>query len=150
MKNPTVVIVEDDPVTQAFLSGVVSPFASVHIADSIATGMAMMSRVECSALLLDLVLKNGEGVAVLERFRSTFGVPIVVITQLSEAEISTEKLLRAGATEVLRKPATAMAVSNYIRWAIARHAWLDRSREVRSAVEGVKQEIAAEKASVGA
>ncbi len=157
MKKPIVVIVEDDPVTQAFLTGVVSPIAEIHIADSIATGMAIMSRVECSALLLDLLLKNGEGRSVLERFRSTFKVPIVVITQLSEEEISTETLLLAGATEVLRKPASDIAVNASIRYAIARHVYLDRSKGVREAFEGVKREIAttkqeivAEKEKVGA
>ncbi len=150
MNTPVVVIVEDDPVTQTFLSGVVSPLATVHIADSIAGGMALMSRVECSALLLDLLVKNGEGVAVLERFRTTFNVPIVVITQLSEAETSTEELLRAGATEVLRKPASDIAVNASIRWAIARHVYLDRSKGVREAFKDVKAEIATEKAKVGA
>ena len=119
MNRPTVVIVEDEDLMQKFLGDIVGQFAETRVANSVAAGMCLMREVECSVLLLDLILNNSKGIEALNRFRDQSGVPIVVITGVKDLTI--EQLLRAGATEVLFKPVSSEDVLNSITRAIARH-----------------------------
>jgi len=146
--KPVIVIVEDDGVTQHFLAETCKSVACCELAETMADGLAKM-HAGVNTLLLDLILPNGQGIGVLNRFRAAWpDVPIVVIT--GAIEIDKEALLRAGAMEVLYKPAKANDVLNAIIWAVARNQSIQINRPVCKAVAAVKSEIASEKEKIGA
>ena len=141
----TILIVEDNPLDQTFLASVVTDLSlKNHIAGTAASGLHILESNPCAAILLDLILPNGAGVEVLLRFRSRFPlVPVVVITQL---DVEQETLLRAGAMEVLRKPAGPEAIKHALSYAIARNEYLSTWQPpVQKAVGEIKQEAVAAK-----
>lgn len=147
--RPVIVIVEDETLTQRFLTDVIKSVADCKVADTVASGLLVMSESPVNTLLLDLILPNGQGIEVLHRFRTAFpDVPIVVIT--GAHDVDKEALLRAGAMEVLYKPVLREDVLNSIIWAVARNQSIQMIRPTSCLTKEVKEEIAHEKEKVGA
>lgn len=99
-----VLVVEDDPVSATALRCLLEPIFKVEVAGTMMDGLnRIKDEPHPDAILLDLVLPNGRGLAMVALYRQRFGnLPIVVYT--IDAQIPTQDLIREGACDVLRKP----------------------------------------------
>lgn len=119
MKNspvPRVLLVEDDPVTRAFLTAAVEAMpAQVDGADSLAAALALGEAHDYQLWLFDAHLPDGSGSDLLARLRTRHPRTLAVAhTATGESEVR-ERLIGSGFCEVLVKPLPASAVRAAIR-----------------------------------
>jgi DNA-binding NtrC family response regulator len=105
-----VLIVDDDPAECRHVEEIVR--SQGHLADRALSGEAALARLAradmppVSAVILDLVMPDLDGMAVLERLaRHSFPVPVIVQTALGGADAGAAAL-RAGAFDFFVKPAS--------------------------------------------
>ena len=103
-----VLIVDDDPAECRHLEKVIRGLG--HLTESVAGGEAALTRLArkgappVSAVILDLVMPDVDGMAVLERLqRESHGVPVIVQTPAAGADAS-GSAMRLGAFDFLVKP----------------------------------------------
>jgi CheY-like chemotaxis protein/HPt (histidine-containing phosphotransfer) domain-containing protein len=115
---PRILVVEDDPVSAAYLADVVASLPSrVDGAGSIAEAMAIAGTHAHALLLIDAHLPDGSGRALLHALRERgIAAPALAHTAAGEPGLR-DDLLAAGFAEVLRKP-LAMAE---LKRALQRH-----------------------------
>lgn len=112
MKNrtglPRVLLVEDDPVSRAFLAAAVQSIPTeVDAAESLASALVLAAGPAYDLWLLDARLPDGTGDGLLADLRSRHpGVPAIAHTASTDAG-DHQRLLAAGFREVLVKPLTA-------------------------------------------
>src|SRR5688572_30289570 len=113
---PRVLLVEDDPVSRAFLTASIHALpAAVDAADSMAAALALAATNRYDAWLFDANLPDGSGVELLERLRiRDSSTPALAHTAAPDAEIG-ESLRAAGFAQVLVKPLPALAVQKALR-----------------------------------
>lgn len=117
--NPTVLVVEDDPGTSAVIEAVLRKQGfQTRVAPNlqgILRGMNAKPRPDM--ILLDIMLPDANGFAVLDRMRrhpDLRDIPVVMLTSLAEpADVA--KGLALGATGYLSKPARPQALVDAIR-----------------------------------
>lgn len=124
---PRLLLVEDDPVSAAFLRDAASALpAEVHVARSLAEARRAIDTMHFDLWLVDAHLPDGRGEALLDAGVAGTGTPALAHTAASEPAVR-EHLLAAGFLEVLCKP---LAVSE-LHLALRRH--LGASRENKDA-----------------
>ncbi len=107
-KRPTILVVEDDPGIQELHARIVRahiPGSRIMRASNGAEALAIMATTTPDLVLLDLMMPQVDGFAVLEQMRQdrrTRGVPVIVLTaqMLTGAEMAR---LQRGVVAVLRK-----------------------------------------------
>jgi CheY-like chemotaxis protein/HPt (histidine-containing phosphotransfer) domain-containing protein len=113
---PRVLLVEDDPVSRAFLGAAIQALpAMVDAADSVAAAMALATASPYDVWLVDANLPDGSGAQLLARLRvRDASTPALAHTAAHDAGIQ-ETLLAAGFENVLVKPLPASAVQAALR-----------------------------------
>lgn len=104
-----VLVVDDDPVERRHIENILT--SQGHSVESVAGGEAALARLAksaarpFSAMFLDLVMPDHDGMAVLERLARgcASDVPAIVLAARADAGASA---LRAGATDFIVKPAS--------------------------------------------
>jgi two-component system OmpR family response regulator len=100
-----ILIVEDDPVTAAEISGILTRggFATDHGA-SLAAALDLATAAVFEVIVLDRMLPDGDGVAAMARLRAACpGAMILVVSALGKASSRIEGL-EQGADDYLAKP----------------------------------------------
>lgn len=107
----------------------------VDVVGTVAEGRQRLLTRPYAALLLDLTLPNGEGVALVYELVTAFpDVAVVVLTGRDES--MADAIIRAGAHEYLSKTdMTANNLERALKRAIVRH-------EVRHTVRPIREELA--------
>lgn len=101
---PRVLLVEDDPVSAAFLRDAASALpAEVHVAGSIAEARRAIDAGQFDLWLVDAHLPDGPGEALLGADHCDPGTPALAHTAATEPAVR-ERLLSAGFRDVLCKP----------------------------------------------
>lgn len=124
--QPLVLIVEDDPGTSAVLEAILKKrdYATRIAANLHEIKRALSARPVPHLILLDVMLPDANGFAVLERLRrhpEYAKTPVVMLTSLSEpADVA--KGLALGATGYMSKPARPQALLQVIRTALGLEA----------------------------
>lgn len=115
---PRILLVEDDPVSAAYLGEVAASLpAQVDVAGSIADALAMADSEHHTLLLIDAHLPDGRGEILLQALRAQgVNAPALAHTAAGEATLC-DRLLAAGFVEVLRKP---LAMAD-LKQALRRH-----------------------------
>ncbi len=105
-----VLVVDDDPAERSHIEEILK--SQGHSVEGVANGEAALARLvradptPVSAMILDLVMPEMDGMAVLERLsRHALSVPVIVQTAAGGAD-NGASALRAGAVDFLVKPAT--------------------------------------------
>lgn len=117
--TPLVLIVEDDPGTSGVIDAILKKqgFSTRLAANLREIRRALSAKPHPDLLLLDILMPDANGFAVLERLRrhpDLGRTPVVVLTSLSEpADVA--KGLALGATGYLSKPARPQALVAAIR-----------------------------------
>ncbi len=117
-------------------------FSIEHVKTS-TEGLERLRSAGIDAIILDLVLPNGEGTALVEKFQAAFPlVPIIVLTGYAEhLELGS---LYAGAEEFLAKDTlTILALTKAIRHAMARHKARPLFAPVKTALSSASEKIEA-------
>ena len=91
----TVLIVDDDPSCRDAARAVLVArgFRVVAEADGAVQGLALASRIRPDAVLLDVYLRDGDGVAVAERIAAAGGCRVVLTS--SDANAAPDRLVRS-------------------------------------------------------
>lgn len=112
---PRVLLVEDDPVSRAFLGAAIQALpAMVDAADSMAAALALGDTGHYDLWLFDANLPDGSGTELLARLRVRNATPALAHTAANDHE-ATEALIRAGFRQVLVKPLSAKALQTAVR-----------------------------------
>lgn len=129
-----VLLVEDNPrdvdLVGEWLAELREPRTIMAFADRIEEAIALLRLDAWDAILLDLILPDGQGPENVRRLRvHAPTTPIVVLTGTSNIEVALEAL-RAGAQDYLIKgDLTASHLARAVRYAIERHAIERQLRE---------------------
>jgi CheY-like chemotaxis protein len=103
--TPSVLVVDDDPqfrkLAQRLLA--VSGLAVVGEAGSVAAALAAVARFEPSAVLLDVELPDGDGIALARELAALPWRPRVVLTSIDREITTDEEARRAGARAFVHK-----------------------------------------------
>ena len=112
--SPLILIVEDDPGTSAVINAVLTKqgFSTRLAANLQEIKRALNNKPAPNLIMLDIMLPDANGFAILERLRrhpDMSSVPVVMLTSLSEpADVA--KGLALGATGYMSKPAPPQAL----------------------------------------
>ncbi len=121
-RQARVVVVDDHPVVREGLLAMIrrhQEFICCGEADSVAGAQETVESVKPDLLLLDLRLRNGDGLELIKTLRSRFpSLRILVISQFDEA-IYAERALRAGARGYLMKEQATQEVLTAMRTILA-------------------------------
>jgi two-component system OmpR family response regulator len=123
---PTVLVVEDDATMRQSLAAALSADFRVQAAGSGAEAKALLRRLKPDAVLLDMVLPDGDGFAVLATVEGVSPRPQVVILSALDQVTKAVKAMRLGASDYLVKPCGLDRVRGVINDA------LDRRRRSRA------------------
>lgn len=105
----TILIVDDDPIQRRLLTEMVKRFGYEPVA--VESGVAALDKIqsglEIAAMVLDLVMPDLDGMAVLGRLKDIEGAPPVIV-QTAHGSIETViSAMRAGAVDFVVKPVGA-------------------------------------------
>ncbi len=105
-----VLVVDDDPAERSHIEEILR--SQGHSVEGVGSGEAALARLlkadptPVSAMILDLVMPEMDGMTVLERLaRHSLSVPVIVQTAATGADLG-GSAIRAGAVDFLVKPAT--------------------------------------------
>lgn len=117
---PRVLLVEDDPVSRAFLTAAVEGVpAEVDSADNLAAASALAQAHDYALWLFDAHLADGCGARLLQSLRPHLPhTPALAHTATADTQVH-DMLRCAGFLEVLVKPLPATAVQQAVRRALA-------------------------------
>jgi DNA-binding NtrC family response regulator len=135
-----VLIVDDDPNERAHLEKIIRSLG--HLTESAGGGESALERVArpyappISAMILDLVMPDLDGMAVLERLRrSSVNIPVIVQTKEGGSDAA-GSAMRLGAFDFLVKPATAQRITVSIANALKLGALKDEVTRMRRSRSG--------------
>lgn len=113
---PRVLLVEDDPISRAFLSAALDSVpCEVDSADGMAAALALARSQRYDAWLLDAHLPDGSGIDLLHRLRTLHpDTPVLAHTASRDASLH-DSLRQAGFAEVVVKPLPASAMRGRVR-----------------------------------
>lgn len=105
-KQPIILIIDDEPIIHETLNALLDGEFQLYFAENGLDGIAIATRIQPDAILLDVMMPEMDGFEVCQRIRSTptlAEVPIIMITALDDRD-SRLRGLRAGADDFLSKP----------------------------------------------
>ncbi|MGH8033501.1 MAG: response regulator [Luteimonas sp.] len=114
-----ILLVEDDPVTSAYLSAAIATLpAEVDAADSVAAALALADRHTYALWLIDANLPDGSGAALLARLRESNRTTPALAHTATPDRAAHDALIAAGFAATLTKPMTAATLHDAIRRAL--------------------------------
>lgn len=118
---PRVLLVEDDPVSRAYLAAATASLpAAVDAADTLAAALALADLHAYDLWLIDARLPDGDGPALLQRLRERApGTPALAHTA-ARGHDELDVLIAAGFAEVLVKPLDAASLHAALRRVLRR------------------------------
>ena len=113
---PRVLLVEDDPVSRAFLTAAVQGApAEVDSVDCLAAALSLAQAHDYALWLFDANLADGSGAELLRKLRGRYPhTPALTHTATGDADVL-DTLIAAGFLEVLVKPLPAAAIQGAVR-----------------------------------
>ncbi len=115
-----ILVIDDDASVQRTLVSTLSPTYSVHVASTGEEGLQAYERVVPDLVLLDVMLPQMSGIAVLRSLkRMSTELPIIMMTAFAEVETAVQAI-KLGATDYLQKPIDCAVVRKEIEQLVAR------------------------------
>jgi len=108
--NAGVLIIDDDTAVQRSLSSALASSYAVHVASSGEEGLDEFERFVPDVVLLDVMLPQMSGLAVLRALRRiSADLPVIMITGYAEVRTAVQAI-KLGATDYLQKPVDPQAI----------------------------------------
>jgi ActR/RegA family two-component response regulator/anti-sigma regulatory factor (Ser/Thr protein kinase) len=104
-ENPVILVVDDSPFDRQLVGKLLEqlPHLKVVYADSIASGIDAVAREKPTIVLTDLILADGEGLALVKHVREQHpGILLVLMTAYGSEDVAMQAL-RAGAANYIAK-----------------------------------------------
>ncbi len=115
--TPSILLVEDDPVSALFLSSALEALpARVQVAEDCAQALAATGPFD--AWLIDANLPDGSGTVLLQHLRMADTLASALAHTADATSAMRERLLQAGFADVLVKPLSAQALLDAVRAAL--------------------------------
>jgi CheY-like chemotaxis protein len=101
----SVLVVDDDPEFRELAGRLLAACGLTVLgeADSVAAALAAAARLEPSAILLDVELPDGDGIALARELSALPWRPRIVLTSIDGEITTTEEVQRAGARAFINK-----------------------------------------------
>ena len=117
--TPRVLIIDDDERLAAMLRSYLEPrgYAVLHRPD-LAGGLAQVRLGKPDAVILDVMLPDGDGLAGLRQIRAGSDVPVIMLT--ARGDDTESRALELGAQDYLRKPVRPTALSARVKAVLKR------------------------------
>jgi DNA-binding NtrC family response regulator len=132
--SPGVLIIDDDAAIQRSLCSTLGPSFSVHVASSGEEGLREFERVRPEVVLLDVLLPQMSGLAVLRALkRQSADLPVIMMTAYAEVQTAVQAI-KLGASDYLQKPVDPRSVLDGVSNLIDRRA--ERQNSGRENVVG--------------
>ncbi len=138
-KTYNLLIVEDSSVMLKMLTHSLENFFAISTAGSVSDALKVLDAKSIQIVLLDLVLPNGEGLAVVRKFQSS--APEIPTGVLTGYDFETTKLIHAGAHFVIRKPPHIPTLIDALVQAVARHEVRWQMIPVQDEISGIKSDM---------
>jgi DNA-binding NtrC family response regulator len=135
MDSPTgILVIDDDASVQNSLASALSPAYAVHLASTGEEGLQAYERIVPDVVLLDVMLPQMSGLAVLRTLRRMSNeLPVIMMTAFSEVQTAVQAI-KLGAADYLQKPIDCATVRREIEQLVLRSA--PRRDSARSAIVG--------------
>jgi DNA-binding response OmpR family regulator len=118
--HPTILIIDDDPASRDWLAATLSVEGfDVVTADDGAEGIALVSSVRPSLILLDMHLVDAQGLSVFRAIAALSSVPVIMVTARDD-ELDAVLSLEAGAADHITKPPRPRELTARIRAVLRR------------------------------
>jgi DNA-binding NtrC family response regulator len=118
--NVDVLIIDDDARVQHDVGSALAPSFSVHMASSGEEGLEQYERLRPDIVLLDVMLPQMSGIAVLRALKkSRADLPVIMMTAYAEVQTAVQAI-KLGAIDYLQKPIDPQVVHREIQQAVAR------------------------------
>src|ERR671910_463537 len=102
--SPGVLIIDDDTAIQRSLGATLASNYAVHVASSGEDGLREFERVRPDLVLLDVMLPQMSGLAVLRALkRQSAELPVIMMTAYAEVQTAVQAI-KLGASDYLQKP----------------------------------------------
>lgn len=120
-KRYRVLVIDDEDSLRAYYQQTLARAFDVEGVGTVADAMLRLAKQPTvDAILMDLILPNGKGLSLINRFKKQTDVPITVIS--GHTDYTSEQVILAGAQEYLFKTdASASDIVHAVRNALARH-----------------------------
>ena len=123
LRQPSLIIADDDPVVLAMLAGRLSEwFALVGIAEDADEAIALAEAEQPEAAIVDVEMPGGGGLRATLGIRARSPRTAIVILSADEQRASVIRLLEAGAACYVRKGASAEVLAGRVSDSIGAHA----------------------------
>lgn len=113
-----ILIVDDHPLVRAGLATLISAEADLEVcgeSDELPTAMDQIRELQPDLVIVDISLKNGNGIELIKHIRSTHAQVKVLVCSMHDESLYAERCLRAGANGYLNKQAAGRNVIDAIR-----------------------------------
>jgi two-component system response regulator RegX3 len=135
--HPTILIIDDDPASRDWLAATLSVEGfDVVTADDGAEGIALVSTVSPSLILLDMQLVDSQGLSVFRTIAALSSVPVIMVTARDD-ELDAVLSLEAGAADHITKPPRPRELTARIRAVLRRVGRPEHGPSRPSSPEGV-------------
>ena len=141
-----VVIIEDHPMFREQLAHLIEKEPDLEVcgeADNVADGVALVREHKPAVVILDITLKNSNGLELLKDLRAAgIEVPVLVLS-MHEESLYAERALRAGARGYIMKSEASSRVLAALREVLRGEVYLDSktmARIVSRAISAKKEE----------
>jgi two-component system, NtrC family, response regulator HydG len=132
--NAEVLIIDDDARVRHCLASALSPPYRVHQASTGEEGLDQYERFVPDVILLDVMLPQMSGLAVLRKLkRMASGLPVIMMTGYAEVQTAVEAI-KLGAADYLQKPIDSEAVLREVGQLLARRT--DQRATARQSIIG--------------
>ena len=102
--SPGVLIIDDDAAIQRSLGATLAANYAVHVASSGEEGLREFERIRPDVVLLDVMLPQMSGLAVLRALkRQSAELPVIMMTAYAEVQTAVQAI-KLGASDYLQKP----------------------------------------------
>jgi DNA-binding response OmpR family regulator len=139
MPKMRALVIEDDELVRGFCRTVLRGIADVLCVATTEEGLENLRKKKFDFVLLDLILPNGAGMEVVDKFQAASpGTPIVA---MSAGEYELREVYDAGAQEFLKKPMTPEQMLSAVIRAVARHRTRRDFKPVSEAAGAIHEEL---------
>lgn len=136
VRGEMIVVVEDDTFISTLLSRVLRDEGfRVTLAENLKRGLIAASTCKPDLILLDLGLPDGDGMELIQAFRTHSHIPIIVLSARTEDKMKI-LALDSGADDYLTKPFSADELLARVRVQLRRRATLGNDSVVESVTLG--------------
>jgi DNA-binding NtrC family response regulator len=130
MSDPMgILIIDDDPAVREAVASTLASEYVVHSATSGEEGLELYERLRPDLVLLDVMLPQMGGLAVLRSLkRARADVPVIMMTAYAEVQTAVQAI-KLGATDYLEKPLDPAGVRHGVDQAVARASQIRESMQ---------------------